>query len=336
MQNFYFNIIAKNNNRKWLCLLLAPLLMSCNAIFEKDISSETPEIIIPTNNDTVYSNLVHFKWVEIEGATNYRLELVQPSFTDIDAFVLDSAIGNTEYYQVLDPGQYAFRLRAENGGYESFYTEAYSLYVDSVSDLSDQFVSLMSPADNIYTNGTGGLLCTWQNLYAANSYDFVLKIGSSFETGSVLLQNTNIATLAQSVSSGELAVEGTYFWGVSASNETSNSPYSFRQINVDLTPPNDPTLVTPEDLVVFSVGEEMTFKWSTGTDPGTVNSTVYSGVEISTDPDFVGFDEYNNITVDSLVQSFASTGTYYWRVKADDAAGNASEFYSPSRQFTIE
>jgi hypothetical protein len=336
MQNSYFNIIVKNNNKRWFILMILPLLVSCNAIFEKDISSETPEMIIPTSNDTLYSNQVHFKWEEVEGASHYRLQLVQPTFENIDAFILDSAIGNTEFYQVLEPGEYSYRLRAENGGYESFYSEPRKIYVDSVSDLSDQYIALMAPVDNIFTNATEAIVCSWQNLYAANSYSFVLKIGATFETGSVLTFNSDIATLAQVISVEDLAVEGTYFWGVSATNESSTSPYTYRQINVDLTPPNDPALVSPADLSTFGVDEDFTLKWSTGTDPGTVNADVFCGVEISTDPDFGSFDEYNNITSDSLEVSFSTADTYYWRVKADDAAGNFSEFYSPTGEFIVE
>lgn len=338
MLNYYFNIIAKKSNKIALPigLLLVLLITGCNAIFEEDISSETPSVIIPTNNDTVYTNLVHFKWEEMEGAAFYRLQLVQPSFSDIETFVLDSAIGAEEFYSVLDPGAYEFRLRGENGAYESFYSDPYSLYIDSVSDLSEQYVSLLAPADELFTNGETGILCSWQNLYAANTYEFILKTGATFETGSVLIQVADIATLAQSISSDDLVVEGTYFWGVRAFNETSTSPYSYRQINLDLTAPNDPNLISPANLATFSVDEDVVFKWTTGTDPGSVNSTVYSGIEISTDPDFGTFDEYLLITIDSLTQSFNTAGSYYWRVKANDAAGNLSEFYSESRQIIVE
>ncbi len=319
-----------------LILACTWFLASCNAIFEKDISAESPSIILPTNNDTVYSNKVHFKWQEIEGASFYNLQIVKPSFADIDAFVLDSNINGDEFYQILPPGDYQFKLRGENGAHVSEFAGPYSIYVDSVLDLSSQFVSLVSPADDIYRNGTGDIAVNWQNLFAADAYDFILKIGSDFSSASILDQQLGINSLSHIIASSNFDVEGTYFWGVKAVNLTGSSPYSYRQINIDLTAPNSPEILSPADEITHPLEESITLKWTTGIDPGTIHSTVLSTVEISTSLSFIDFVEFENITSDSLVYTFPSTGNYYWRVKADDEAGNYSEFYSAANWVIVE
>lgn len=340
MQTYYFNIIDKKRIRSGLrfglLVMSLWLIVSCNAIFEKDITAETPLLILPTDNDTVYSNKVHFKWNEMEGASFYNLQIVKPSFVDITEFVLDSNIIGEEFYEILPPGNYQFQLRGENGGYVSQFAGPYSIYVDSVLDLSEQFVSLVSPADEIYGNGTDNLTVTWQNLFAADSYDFILKIGSDFESASVLNQQFGINTLSQLITSDYFDVEGIYFWGIKGVNITGSSPYTFRQINIDLTAPNNPDLISPVDDVVHPIDDPITLKWSTGVDPGSVNATVLSTLEISTSPTFIDFVAFDNLSADSLVYTFPTIGDYYWRVKADDEAGNFSEFYSEERSIIVE
>lgn len=338
MRISYFNIIAKKKgNSLYILFGFAILfLQSCNAIFEKDISAETPVVIIPTDNDTVFSNNVHFKWNELEGASFYNLQIVQPSFADIDAFVLDSNINDQEFYKILAPGNYQFQLRGENGGYESMYAGPFSIYVDSVSDLSEQFVSLVSPANEIFINGSDNLVLSWQNLFAAETYDYVLRIGTDFSSASTLDQQFDIATLTYTIPASFFDVEGTYFWGIRGVNLTSSTTYSSRQINVDLTAPNSPDLISPADEVFVSIDDPVVFKWTTGTDPGTVNSTVTSTVEISPSETFIDFEEFTGITSDSLEYTFPSTGDYWWRVKAVDAVGNVSEFYSFEYLITVE
>lgn len=339
MHNYSFNIIVKKNNKHlFIGLVLSGLLLltGCNAIFEKDISEKIPQVILPTHNDTLYSNQVHFKWVEMDGADFYNLQVVRPSFNDIDAFLLDSNINAEQFYDILPPGEYQFRLRGENGGYKSLYAGPYSFYVDSVSDLSAQFVSLNSPANGVYINGLDDVLLSWQNLYAADRYEYILKIGADFNSGSALDLNLNIATLSYTAAQSFFDVEGTYFWGIRGANVSSSTAYSSRSIYVDRAAPNDPELVSPANLFTHPIADPLTLKWTTGTDPGTVHAPVYSTVEISTSETFVDITSYENITADSLSLTFPSVGNYWWRVSATDGAGNLSEFYSAERQIIVE
>lgn len=339
MENYYFNIIAKSSHGRLsaILILIAGLLLgSCNAIFEKDISGEEVTLILPTDNDTVLTNHVHFKWVGIDGASFYNLQIVQPGFNDISTFVLDSNIAGDDFYFILEPGDYQFKIHGENGGYKSLSSGPYSFYVDSVIDLSSQLVSLISPSDDFYSNGTEDIIVSWQNLFAADHYEYILKIGDSFDSGSILDQDLNINTLSYTIPSSQFDVEGTYHWGIKGVNTTSSSVYSSRKILVDLTRPNDPVLTSPVAGVLISEGDELTLKWTTGTDPGTVNSPVTSTVEIATSDAFIDFEEFTGITSDSLVYTFSSAGEYWWRVKAIDGVGNLSEFYSEGRQIIVE
>ncbi len=340
MENYFSNIIAKKRGSQLVLTLVtvASLLSiaSCNAVFEKDITDSEVTLIIPTQNDTVEANQVHFKWVTVQGADYYNLQIVKTAFDDIDDFVLDSNVVGEEFYQVLAPGNYEFKIRAENGAYQSEYTAPRKIFVDTVSDLSGQFISLISPSNAFYSNGSSNINVAWQNLFAADKYEYTLKVGETYEGGSIIDQDLDVTALSYVITATNFSVEGIYHWGIRGTNNTSASLVSSRSIYIDKTAPNSPTAISPATMTTIDVGDEATMKWTTGIDPGAVNSTVFSTVEISETEGFEDFDAFPTITSDSLSYTFGTEGTYYWRVRADDAVGNSSEFYSTARQIIVE
>lgn len=316
--------------------MIVILITACNDIIERDISGDTVSVIIPAEHDTLTSNNVHFKWNELKGARFYKLEIVSPSFSDIQNFILDSNIVKTEFYQILNPGNYEFRIRAENTAHQSLYTAPIPFYVDSLLDLNEQFVFIISPIDGQFLNGNSDIHVSWQNLFAAETFDFVLKMGENFESASTLDQSIDQVTLSRSVSSDYFELEGRYFVGVRGKNDISTTPFSYHEILVDKTNPNIPDLMLPEDSEVFEIDEEFTFKWSTGIDGGEINSPVYSTVELSNSELFTTYTTFSEITSDSLEHSFPSAGSYYWRVSTIDGVDNMSVDYSEVREVIIE
>ncbi len=330
MQKFYFNTIIKFKT----IIVFILILPACNAIFENDITEEELDLIIPMDGTSYTTNQVHFKWNEMEGATNYRLQIVQPNFASIQTFVLDSLVTGSEYFYVLNPGTYQFKIRAENSGYQSAYKGPFTIIIDSVSTLTNQIVQLLSPNTNIYTNSTV-LNCTWQSVFAADYYEFELRSGSDFNSSGTTIHNeTNIYSTSYNIPSAFL-VEGVYAWGVKAHNASSSSAFSARSFSIDLTQPNDVVLTLPVHNHT-NADQTVVFKWNTGIDPGTVHSPVFSHIEFGTDTNFTStLFSVSNIYVDSLQYTFPSAGDIWWRVYAEDEAGNISSFYSPARKVTI-
>jgi len=336
MRKFYFNIILKCS----LILVFITSLNSCDVIFEKKLDEDEVVMIIPNHNDTLTTNEVHFKWEELTNADRYSMQIVSPSFSNIQNYVMDSVIFDTEIKVILPPGAYEFKLRAENSAYVADYFDPIFIYVDSVSDLSNQIVSLASPADNIYTNETNWNDFSWTNLYAADYYVFQLKNGgANFASSSVVYQEPSIYGLSYDLflSSGTTLSEGIFFWGIQAVNSNSSSSFSSRQINVDLTEPNTPVLLSPIDNFT-STSNQVTFKWSeNGPDPGEVNAPLTAVVDISSDTTFL----VNNTivlemtAVDSVQYTFSNSGDFYWRAYLYDAANNVSFLSAETRKITI-
>jgi len=330
MQKYYFNIIIKYS----LSLSFLIGLTSCNAIFEKDISEDTLDLILPTNGQSYSTNKVHFKWTELDGASNYKIEIVQPSYANIQEFILDTLVEGGEYYYILEPGNYEFQIRAENSGYQTAFVGPYSISIDSVTDLSSQLVQLTSPANLFYINSLD-VVCSWQPHYAADTYEFQLRNGLDFNnSASIPHVMTDIYTTTYTIPQSFLS-EGEFSWGVRAINQNSSSNFSSNGFTIDLTAPNDVTLTSPADNF-NSTSQTVVFKWSTGTDPGTVNSPVNSVIELSNDVNFTSIlYTQNNIISDSLEYTFSNAGDYWWRVYAEDEAGNISVNYSLEYKVTV-
>ena len=327
MQKYYFNTIIKLS----LCASVLLNFTSC----VKDISKEELVLILPTDGHTYTTNNVHFKWREVEKAEGYRLEIVKPSFANIQEFVLDSVIEGTEFYEILSPGEYQFQIRAENSAYETNYVGPYTIKLDSVTDLSNQSILLTAPL-NMYATNTEIVNCSWQSVYAADYYQFQLRSGLDFE-GSVIVPHnqTDIYSINYTIPS-EFLIEGEYSWGIKAHNQNSSSAYSSRSFIIDKTLPNDVSLISPLADAI-ETNTTVVFKWDSGIDPGTVNTPVSAKIEISNNNSFSSiYHSAENIVSDSLELEFDGTGDYWWRVMLLDEAGNQSENYLEERKVTIQ
>lgn len=312
-------------------IAIALLAVSCEKIIAEDITAETPVLILPSENDTVNQNPVHFKWEEMEGASKYHLEVVSPSFASISQFVLDSVITDTDFYFPLDSNEYELRLTALNGGYESQILGPCKFWVGvQPSGGSGNNVVLTSPADQVYVNDLFNNVFTWVPIPTASNYEFSLRQGSDFTSGAILDPQNNISQ--PTYTSSVTLTEGEYSWGVKAYFGSVEGPYTVHQFYVDTTDPNEAILSSPSDFSSISPGT-ISFIWSNGTDPGTVNAPVTSVLEISTDLAFSSPTSYD-IQGNTTDIDFTTSGTYYWRVTNTDEAGN-SALTSGIFEFTI-
>ncbi|MCH2232938.1 MAG: hypothetical protein MK078_01710 [Crocinitomicaceae bacterium] len=328
MRKYYSNIIVK--------ISLAYILflgVSCNAIFEKNIEEDEMEMILPTDNDTISTNNVHFKWHQLDGASFYNLQIVEPDFVNINTFILDSNITDEEFYFIMDPGSYQFRIRGENSAHQTQYLGPFTIVVDSVSDLSSQAIPLLSPNDNIYSNATT-FTFSWQGIYAADSYELQIRSGSDFDaSGTIIHSASGIFGTSYSPPADQFSAEDVYTWGVKASNATSESDFSSRRIYIDRTSPIEQTLTAPANAASFT--DTVSFYWTTSTDVGTIQSPVTSYLVLANDTNFTSIITTYETTLDTAFHVFSTSGTYWWRMYAQDEAGNISDFFTEQRKIII-
>jgi hypothetical protein len=305
---------------QWAYFLTVLVLISaCTKEFvEPNLEKKNITVLSPPDryHSTALTNT--FWWDEVDGATGYRLQIVDSNFNYIMSLVLDSLITTDQFPFTLSPGTYQWRVRAENSSTYTDYSAVRTLYIDSTPNLANQTIVLVSPSNNSYTNQLTNTF-KWNSLPAASDYRFQLinMLNSALITDVIVQPDSFSYTLPQ----------GQFKWQVRAQNSSSNSPYFSRIINIDTAPPGAPVLNSPAD-------------GSTQINPVALSwSSDVSGVGDSV---FVYADSLYVTTLASVFTSnltFNYTGVstqhYFWRVKTVDNAGNWSGF-SSRRKFYVQ
>lgn len=307
------------NHKIWIGLCLAIMgLASCEQIIEENLEKEALKVLAPMDSLTVTST-VTFLWEEMEGADNYHLQIVSPNFDSLVILLQDTLIAGNRFVTTLSRGRYQWRLRGENSAYASQYVTR-TVFVDSTSDLSQQTLIVSSPPQNHTTNQTN-ITFSWLPFDLAD--DYRLEVASPDFNGTVLLD----INLAATTISYTFDV-GTYEWRIRAQNSSSNSQYTSGTLVIDTTAPQAPALILPADNAVIMT-DTANLQWTTGS--GGIYDTVYVYGDSSLAIPIQTIGSANQ-TIEYIN---ANNGTYYWRVRTTDEAGNTGP-YSLSRKFNFQ
>lgn len=110
--------------RKTLLYMLAVLafLSGCRDFIEPSIENRKVILLAPGNNtaDSLYNQ--NFWWEPVNDALGYRLQVVTPSFDSINRMIIDTLVQDNKFMLTLEPGRFSWRVRAENGSSNSFYS----------------------------------------------------------------------------------------------------------------------------------------------------------------------------------------------------------------------
>lgn len=315
-------------------LFISLSLFGCKDFIEKNISEETPQLILPANNTTINANPVHIKWEELEGATKYHIEIVSPEFANIQSFPLDSIVSGTNFFFGLDSAQYEIRITAMNAGFSSKPSAIKRFWVGT-SQGGGNSVTLDSPNANEYNNENFDGNFSWNIVANAESYTFELHKTSTFAGPNVIppLDQIGITGINTGITGNDLE-EGTYCWGVKAyligGGETN---FSKRIFYIDKTDPAPANLSVPLNNAAIAAGT-IAFTWTLPSDIGTIQSPRTSKIQIAYDTGFTNLVTINPDTFTELNTKDVplTSGTYYWRVIVMDEAGNVT---TPTTYFTL-
>lgn len=300
-------------------LLFGLFFISCEDFIEKNLQKEKITLKSPLDADTILSNTVTFWWEVIEAKdVQYNIQIVENSFLSPTQLILDSNSYDNIYEFSLPNGTYEWRVRAFNNTSETEYLSR-TLVVDGKTDLSNEIQTLLSPTNNWNDNNLSQRF-KWSKNLNATSYDFEL------------LDNASDVFTYETVSEDTIRVdliEGIYKWRVKAKNESSETAFStYRTLLIDNTSPAIPLLINPINNTV-QTNTTVSFSWNQGSSLAAVTDTIY----IYSDS-LVTLFNIVYTSDDNLDYNFSNLGTYFWRIKSGDAAGNASAF-SDTRKFTI-
>ncbi|WP_040254161.1 hypothetical protein [Psychroserpens mesophilus] len=303
------------------------IAFSCDDIVEEDIENDTIQTIYPTEGMLIQGNTVQFAWQELDGADEYKVQVIDAN----QLLVVDSLVTVTNINFILNPGSYQWRVKGENFAYSTQYTFPINFSVEASDNLTNQNVMLLTPSDDFYTNDTN-IILTWSPITNADIYS--LDIIKNLSGQQTVYQETNITNTNVTLPSDIFEEDAEYVWQVKALNANSETNFSNRSIFVDREIPNQPSLVSPNNLESFTTFT-IDFNWTTVNDTGNVQSLKSNVIEISTDINF-GTVLFSETLVNNSYQfTFDNIGTYYWRVKTFDEAGNIGD-YSVVRTLVIE
>jgi hypothetical protein len=183
--------------------------------------------------------------------------------------------------------------------------------------------TLVSPIASA-NNQPVSLPLVWNQVAGATSYHVQVSSSSDFST---LFADTSLLADSQLVISG-LSNSTNYYWRVSATGGYGTSAWSasWRFATV-LLPPSAPALVAPLDSAVIDV-DSVRLRWNTGSP-----SVDRYLVEVATDTNMTTLVISDSSVTDTsrLIISLVNNTTYFWRVKAHNAAGWGS--YSSETRF---
>ncbi|MBN1339749.1 MAG: hypothetical protein JXA03_10525 [Bacteroidales bacterium] len=306
-------------------ILIAIILLlgvaGCKDILEDDLTGRAVELMAPPDSYQTTLNTHTFWWQAVEGAEGYDLQIVSPGFDYIERLFLDTSITVLKYDYTLLPGLYQWRVRAWNYSTSTAWSVR-TLTIDSTSDISGEIVQLLSPADHDTTAQTQQLF-QWQELYNADDYNFQLYYSST----KILSQVAEAGQMTATLSAGN----GAYRWEVRGQNDFSNTAYYGRDIFLDTTPPAAPVPEMPLNGEVLA-DSLITFQWTREGASG--GSSIKDSLYIYSDQQMLNIIR-NLFLAQTAYQDSLGPGTFYWRLRSIDKAGNKSG-YSTLRSFTVQ
>jgi hypothetical protein len=307
---------------KIILLLLVVITFSCDDVLEKNITDDVVQTIAPIEAAQVTTNTVNFQWNSLKGATKYRLQVQRSN----QSIAIDSLVTKTNLNITLPTGQYKWKVRAENFGYQSVYSEPINFSMAVSSVLTGQQVVLTIPEDNIFTKATS-LSLQWQQIPSATSYEVQVTTTG----GNPIYTNNNVTTTSVVLNTTDISLEAKYQWRVIAknSNNSTQTDVASRSFSIDRTAPSSP--LNLKTSTISSGIRKIDFSWDIVSDNITSGNTVSPSVtyifQYAPSNSFdTGLFTSGVLTNPTFSYTFSTSGTYYWRVKAIDKAQNEGAY----------
>ena len=222
---------------------------------------------------------------------------------------------------LVDEETYYFTVKAKNGaGLWSNTGNSDGITVNTKVPESPQ---LVSPANTSATNDTTPTF-DWTDVSDPSGITYQIQVdntGSSFPSPEIDESGLTSSTYTPATALGA----GNYWWRVIATSGvgTPGGWSATWTLIIDTTAPEAPTLISPIDNYVTNE-QTPTFDWSDVSDPTGVTYEIQVGIVSKSG---LTSSEYT-------LETSLDYGTYTWKVRAEDGAGNAGN-WSQARTLTI-
>lgn len=274
-----------------------------------------PVLLQPQNNAVNQPSSVTFSWNAVSGASTYRLQVSTDS-TFASAFVDQNALASTSYTAsgFSSGTTYFWRVNSSNAGGTSAWS---SVWRFNTAQAVPSTPILLSPTNGA-TNQSTSLLFSWNA--AANADHYWLQISTSSSFSTIVIGDSTITSTSHQVN--YLSNGTQYYWRVKAMNSSGESGWStvwdFTTASAQ-SPPATPSLLSPSNGAT-NQPTNPTLSWSA------VTGADHYSIQVATDSRFSNMVYTNYTLINTSVQltGLAYETTYYWQVRAENAAGNSS------------
>ena len=311
----------KSEHFSWLLIMVMVFAFSCDDIFVEDISSYTVHLNAPTSGWQSEDPKASFRWDEVPGAVNYKLEVVTPGFSVNHQLVFEKLLEAPKFDTSLVAGEYEWRVKAMNSAsVTNFFTSSFSIL--TAFNISSKLPVLRLPEDQSVSDAKN-VAFSWDALPGASYYSFKIK-KENWAGDSV------VVTKLYSTSFSFRLDDGAYAWGVAAIDTATNkrTDYVIRNLIVNNDPPSIPQLLLPTNQDTLH-SSTVSFSWRK-----TETNSKYT-IEIYSDPEqrIQLVEKTVSDTVTNM--NIEKSGSYFWRINSIDRYGKIGEF-SPVSIFHLQ
>jgi hypothetical protein len=266
----------------------------------------------PLNGAFTNDSTPLFDWGDITGATQYRIQVASDS--NFNSLEIDTITTNS-YWQISDDdflaeNQYFWRVKVELPVPSDPYSDVWRLIIDTEEPVAPV---LSLPLNGYQTNNVRPTFI-WNKVSDAMFYNLIISSDKD------IVIDTIISDTAHQITQD--LTQASYSWQVRSRDWAGNwSLFSeIRTLVIDLTLPQPPILITPAHNTTVNI-RTPTFVWSSVEDAVQYNLLIVSVKDTIVD--------------DTTCTIALNRGTFRWRVRARDLAGNWSDF-TGERIFTIQ
>lgn len=317
--------MIKYLNRFYLVVItgIFASLLACDDILEEDIATDSVVLLAPVDSMVTDSFSITFWWEELEGASDYLLQVVSPSFESPFQLLVDTVIATNKFTYTFAPGNYQWRVKGQNFGFGTDFSSR-TFVIDSSGNLSSQPLKLIAPENGFITNDTI-IKFSWESIPIAEEYLFEIITPPAF------FQITTETSIEVTFDKADAREE----WRVTAFNENSITRSDIFEFTIDVTSPEKPSPVNPENEAIFN-SLPIGLTWNSPADDRDRDSLfVYVGDQNTLLNGFPVATTNTTFTFSSNDPDPLDIGIYFWAVKTVDRAGNVSDF-SEMRKFELQ
>ncbi|MEM2480691.1 MAG: hypothetical protein QXG14_01475 [Candidatus Hadarchaeales archaeon] len=282
------------------------------------IAPAEPSPLYPGDGENLNDPTPLLRWTtppENSFPLTYRVEISVSKYFEEENIVWASWVSENQIETPFLPDNvYHWRVLArDNAGNNGLYSAVRKFRVDTLPPAAPQ---LSSPENDSWV--TSSLTLRWSDV-PENSlpvrYNVLIAYDPSF---TLIVENVWILENRLDVT----LEEGTYWWKVRACDNAGNSS-GWSQIwrfRCDNTPPSKVQLVSPENLSFLPEGS-ITFKWQSATDEGSGVSHYWFQLWRG---ELLAYE--NQEVVENSLTVQIEAGSYRWRVRSVDVAGNLGQW----------